>query len=217
MGFGQGEGRVEVDPELPLHVRRDLRRAQLERAAGTVFAVKGYHATRMDDIAGMAGVSKPVLYQHFSSKLELYLVILQGHVDALVTDVRSALGSSVDSQRRVRAAVQAYFDFVDQDVQGYRLVFDSDGAGEPAVQLRVLRAVDDCVSAVCEIVSSGTSLGAYQSRALAIGLVGASQRAAQYWLEEGRPVSKREAVDSMVSLFWGGLSAMPLLRIGEPA
>ena len=51
---------------------KDQRRAQLLDAANTVFTLRGYHAAAMDDIAEAAGVSKPVLYQHFSSKLELY-------------------------------------------------------------------------------------------------------------------------------------------------
>ncbi|MGH3818112.1 MAG: TetR/AcrR family transcriptional regulator, partial [Pseudonocardiaceae bacterium] len=63
---------------------RDERRAQLLAAATDVFVNNGYHATVMDDIAERAGVSKPVLYQHFPSKLELYLALLERHTDELV-------------------------------------------------------------------------------------------------------------------------------------
>ena len=63
---------------------RDERRGQLLIAASEVFVDRGYHAAGMDEIADRAGVSKPVLYQHFSSKVELYLAVLQRHVENMV-------------------------------------------------------------------------------------------------------------------------------------
>src|SRR3546814_3267758 len=75
----------------------------------------------MDEIAECAGVSKPVLYQHFPGKLELYVAVLQSYVDSLISGVRQALRSTTDNKQRVRAAVQAFFDFVDNDPQGFRL------------------------------------------------------------------------------------------------
>ena len=63
-----------------------------------VFVDSGYHAAGMDEIAERAGVSKPVLYQHFSSKLELYLAVLQRHVENLVSGVRQALRTTTDNR-----------------------------------------------------------------------------------------------------------------------
>ena len=63
---------------------RDERRAQLLSAALEVFTAAGYHSAAMDEIADRAKVSKPVLYQHFPSKLELYLAVLDLHIDSLV-------------------------------------------------------------------------------------------------------------------------------------
>ena len=94
---------------------RDERRGQLLIAASEVFVDRGYHAAGMDEIADRAGVSKPVLYQHFSSKLELYLAVLQRHVDNLVSGVRQALRTTTDNRQRLRAAVQAFFEFVEPD------------------------------------------------------------------------------------------------------
>ena len=68
----------------PTRLPRDQRRIQLLDAASEVFAAKGYHAAAMDDIADVAGVSKPVLYQHFPSKLDLYLALLDQSCDRLV-------------------------------------------------------------------------------------------------------------------------------------
>ena len=92
---------------------RDARRAQLLSAASEIFVARGYHAAGMDEIADCAGVSKPVLYQHFPGKLDLYLAVLQSYVDSLIAGVRQALRSTTDNNRRVRAAVFAFYDFVD--------------------------------------------------------------------------------------------------------
>ena len=73
---------------------RDARRAQLLESALDVFVAQGYHAAAMDDIAERAGVSKPVLYQHFPGKLELYLALLDNACDQVVGGVRTALAST---------------------------------------------------------------------------------------------------------------------------
>src|SRR5690242_21727736 len=79
---------------------RDERRGQLLVVASDVFVNRGYHAAGMDEIAERAGVSKPVLYQHFSSKLELYLAVLARHVHNLVSGVQNALSTTTDNRRR---------------------------------------------------------------------------------------------------------------------
>ena len=83
---------------------RDERRAQLLEAASEVFVTRGYHSAGMDEIAECAGVSKPVLSQHFPGKLELYCAVLQNYVDVLINGVRQALRSTTDNRQRVRAA-----------------------------------------------------------------------------------------------------------------
>src|SRR5512133_3366928 len=82
---------------------RSERRAQLLAVAREVFVGSGYHAASMDEIAERAGVSKPVLYQHFPGKLDLYLALLDESVDALAATVRNALASTTDNKQRVTA------------------------------------------------------------------------------------------------------------------
>jgi len=97
----------------PVRLPRSARRKQLLAAAQEVFVAQGYHAAAMDDIAERAGVSKPVLYQHFPGKLELYLALLDTHCDALVEKVRAAMTATTDNKDRVAGANQAYFEIVD--------------------------------------------------------------------------------------------------------
>ena len=94
---------------------RNARRAQLLESALEVFVAQGYHAAAMDDIAERAGVSKPVLYQHFPGKLDLYLALLDQHCESLIQSVRHALASTHDNKQRVRATMDAYFAYVEDD------------------------------------------------------------------------------------------------------
>ena len=71
---------------------------------------QGYHAAAMDDIAERAGVSKPVLYQHFPGKLDLYLALLDTSCDAIIDNCRPALASTHDNKQRVEAAIAVFFD-----------------------------------------------------------------------------------------------------------
>ena len=142
----------------------------------------------MDEIADRAGVSKPVLYQHFSSKLELYLAVLQRHVENLVSGVRQALRTTTDNRQRLRAAVQAFFDFIEHDGQGYRLIFENDYVTEPQVAAQVKVATESCTDAVFDLISRDSGLEAHRARMIAVGLVAVSVDSARYWLNNDRPI-----------------------------
>ena len=197
-----------------VRLSRSDRRAQLLVAAREVFAAQGYHAAAMDDIAERAGVSKPVLYQHFPGKLELYRALLTTSADDLVDRVRAAIGAPSDNRERVAAAVSAYFDFVADDREAYRLVFESDLRGEPEAAAVVDGALTRCIDMVAAAVTTDAGLDAPRARLLAVGLVGLSQVAAQYWLDAdgetgGGAVPREEAVALMTGLAWRGLSGFP--------
>jgi AcrR family transcriptional regulator len=109
---------------------RDQRRAQLLDAANEVFTTRGYHAAAMDEIAAAAGISKPVLYQHFHSKLDLYLALLDQACDTLVDVVQVALDSTDHNADRVVAVIGAFYDFVSSASGEFRFVFESDLTGD---------------------------------------------------------------------------------------
>jgi AcrR family transcriptional regulator len=184
---------------------RTARRAQLLAAAQDVFVTNGYHAAAMDEIAERAGVSKPVLYQHFPGKLELYMALLESHVDELVGRVRTAIASSTDNKQRVNAAVAAFYDFVDGEGQAFRMVFESDLRSEPAVQEAVERATTDSVDAITDTITADAGLDPERARLLAVGLVGLSQVTARAWLADNRKVPKEDAVALISNLAWRGI------------
>lgn len=189
---------------------RTARRAQLLDAAQHVFVTNGYHAAAMDDIAERAGVSKPVLYQHFPGKLELYMALVDKHGNELVERVREAISSTPDNKQRVKQAVQALYEFVDGEGQAFRLLFESDLRGEPAVEKAVDDAMASCIDAVTDVVAADAGIDHERARLLAVGLVGLSQVTARYWLGTEGSVSRDEAVSLMSTLAWKGLAGFPL-------
>ena len=112
----------------------------------------------MDEIADRAGVSKPVLYQHFPGKLDLYLALLDESVDTLLDNLRDALRSNADPKQRVAATFGAYFEYVGGGGEAYRLVFESDLANEAAVRDRLGRVQLECAAMVSQAVSEDTGL-----------------------------------------------------------
>lgn len=190
---------------------RSARRQQLLDAALDVFAEQGYHAAAMDEIAERAGVSKPVLYQHFPGKLELYQDLLTTHADIMVATVAAALEASSDNEERVHGAVAAYFDFVAGAGRAYRLIFSADLRSEPDVAAVVDGTARRCIDLIAEAVTADSGLDRARARLLAVGLVGLSRVAAQYWLDEAGEVRREDAVSLLAGLAWRGISALPLL------
>ncbi|TWF93277.1 TetR/AcrR family transcriptional regulator [Saccharopolyspora dendranthemae] len=199
-----------AQPNKGIRLPRDARRAQLLEAAQYVFVHNGYHAAAMDDIAERAGVSKPVLYQHFPGKLELYLALLETHGNELVRRVRKAIESTTDNKLRVRAAIGAFYEFVASEDQAFRLVFESDLRGEPAVEKAVESSLSGCIDAITDAVTADAGLDADRARLLAVGLVGLAQVTARDWLDETQKIPRDEAINLMSTLAWKGLAGFPL-------
>lgn len=179
--------------------------------ARQVFVERGYHSAGMDEIAEAAGVSKPVLYQHFPSKLELYLALLDGGIAELLSAADTALRSTTDNKERVRATMHAYFSFVADRNSAYRLVFESDVMNESAVRERVDRAHEAIASKIADVISADTGLRSDQSMLLGSGLQGLAQVAATRWLyTEEAEMSIDEAADLVSALAWRGIRSFPL-------
>ena len=189
---------------------RQERRAQLLDAAREAFVQQGYHAAGMDGIAELAGVSKPVLYQHFPGKLELYLAVLDESSDSLIDRVRIALDSTTDNRKRVRATFEAYFDFVAHESGAFRLIFESDLTNVPEAADRVARTNNTCAQMIAEVIREDTELDDDTSMLLASGLLGMAQTAARYWLHSPAPISQESAAKAMSMLSWRGISEFPL-------
>ncbi|MBB3086065.1 TetR/AcrR family transcriptional regulator [Geodermatophilus sabuli] len=194
---------------------RGARRLQLLQAAQEVFVAQGFHAAAMDDIADRAGVSKPVLYQHFPGKRELYLALLEQQVTALTERVRQAMSGTDDNRTRVDGAVGAYFDFINDEGAAFRLVFESDLRNDDEVRELADRGHHACVEAIAEVIEADTGLDRERSLLLASGMTGLAETSARWWLDRKGTVSRDEAVALMTALSWRGISRFPRLEGGE--
>jgi len=190
---------------------REQRRAQVLGAAREVFVEVGYHAAGMDEIADRAGVSKPVLYQHFPGKLDLYLALLDDGIDHLLTRMDAALRSTTDNKKRVRATVAAYFAFVDDPQGAYRLVFESDLTNENSVRSRVDRVELALAQEIATVIAEDTGLSQEEALLLGTGLQGMAQVAARRWLRDADgPVDRQAAAELIAALAWRGIRGFPL-------
>ena len=188
---------------------RDERRAQLLVAALEVFTAAGYHSAAMDEIADRAKVSKPVLYQHFPSKLDLYLAVLDLHIDSLVFAIQKAIAANRENSARVAATVEAYFGFIDSEGEAFRLLFESDMNVEPQVRERLNRMTYDCAAAISAVISIDTGLGKEESMMLAVGIIGTVQTSARHWLDRDGKIDRQRATELVMNLMWRGISGFP--------
>lgn len=188
---------------------RLARRRQLLSAAQEVFVENGYHAAAMDEIADRAGVSKPVLYQHFPGKLELYLALLDLHVDDMVNRCREALASTHENKLRVQATFSAFFDFVSTQGEAFRLVFESDLRNVAPVRQRVERSLRECAEMVSAVIQEDTGCTSDEAHLLGVGLVGMAEVSARYWVTAQGAIPKDAAEQLMARLAWRGISGFP--------
>ncbi|MEU8895841.1 TetR/AcrR family transcriptional regulator [Nocardia sp. NPDC048505] len=201
-----------VDRGAALRAVRATQRRQLLVTAADVFARRGYHAAQMSEIAERSGMSKPTVYKHFSGKLDLYLAVLQARLDRLVAGITQAVQTSGDNAVRARGAVKVYFDFIDLDPDGFRLVFETEVPSEPSVRLRIDRELDNCVRTTADLLARETGTDLFRARMLAAGLIGICRFTARQWLDAGRPIPKDQAIAATALLCARGLSGVPLVR-----
>ena len=197
--------RAARTPRMP----REERRQQLLRAAQQVFVAHGYHGAAMDEIAEVAEVSKPVLYQHFPGKRELYLALLDSHLQTLTDLLTQAIAGTQDNRQRVDDTIRAYYRFISQDSQGHRMIFESDLMNDPDVSARLETFNAHFASAIADVIVAETSVPHAHATLLGRALAGMAQVSARYWLELGNDVPLEEASELVARLAWRGIGRFP--------
>jgi AcrR family transcriptional regulator len=190
-------------------MRAPERRAQLLEVARRVFGNSGFHAVSMETVAKEAGVTKPILYDHFPSKKHLYLALLDADLGVLHEDVRAALDSPLGNRERIRASFQAYFDFVDEHAEGFRLLMQETVGAEEEFRNRVAQVRDQILAEVAALIvrESKGRLDRQHAEIVALALIGMVETVAQR--DPGGKREKRgEAVDVLVRLAWRGITEL---------
>ncbi|MDE0802497.1 MAG: TetR/AcrR family transcriptional regulator [Acidimicrobiales bacterium] len=180
------------------------RKEQLLDVALQVFAEHGFHLTSMNDVADAAGVTKPVLYQHFSSKRSLYLELLRSVGDRLMSEIRTATEQAPVPREQVEAGLRAYFRFVADQPHAYRLMFgggtrrDAEFAEEAS---RVERAIAGAVAPLIRI----EGLPAHERLLFAHGIVGLAEGTTRHWLTNDEDLDPGDVATLVADLAWRGL------------
>ncbi|RXR27499.1 TetR/AcrR family transcriptional regulator [Oerskovia turbata] len=203
---------------------RGERRAQLLTVAERLFSDHGYHHITMDDIADGAGVSKPVLYRHFPSKLDLYLALVDQQGAALVDSVRTVLtpfrspppGTSpadvdalaVDGLAVIEAIVRAYVDYARSAGPSAGLLFESDVMRDPDVRARVLEPDEVNAREFAVVLGRLTTLTAHEALVVARTCTAIARNAAGEAARVGTDVTDEELTRLVPALAWRGVHGM---------
>lgn len=182
------------------------RREQLITIGRSVFAERGFEGASVEEIAARAGVSKPVVYEHFGGKEGLYAVVVDREMVRLEGLITNSLARG-RSRQRVECAVLALLTYVEEHTDGFQiLVRDVTPGGEHSYSTML----NDAVTQVSHILGQAftrTGLDPAFATLYAQALVGMVSMTAQWWLDERTP-SKEEVAAHIVNLSWNGLAGM---------
>jgi AcrR family transcriptional regulator len=183
------------------------RRQQLLDVALEVFGEQGFHPASMNDVAEAAGVTKPVLYQHFRSKRELYKQVLTDVGQQLLDEISKATAAAKSPHEQVELGFVAYFRFVEANEAAFRVLF---GGGtrrdeEFAAQVALVEgAIAEAIAALIDV----EELTGEQRRLLAHGLVGLAEGTSRLWMDGGAEQPAEEVASLVADLAWRGLRAV---------
>jgi AcrR family transcriptional regulator len=186
---------------MALRLPAPRRRRQLLAVAIGVFARHGYHQSSMDDVAEAAGVTKPVLYQHFASKRDLYLELLEDVGTQLMEAVVEATTVAAGPHEQVEAGFAAYFGFVADHTSAFQLLF---AGAEDDEFARVGRRVQEAMAeAVAELITA--DLDAEHRRLLAHGVIGLAEGTSRHWVSHNLDLDPDRLAAWVADLAWAGL------------
>jgi AcrR family transcriptional regulator len=180
------------------------RREQLIGVGRQVFAERGYEAASIEEVAERAGVSKPVVYEHFGGKEGLFAVVVDREVASLLDRIVTALEEATHPRLAVERAADAFLAYIEEERPGFSILVRDAPVGTtgtlPALLGDVAERAEQILAAQFKPRGYDPKLAPLYARALVgmVALVG------QWWLEVGRP--KREVVAAhLVNLAWNGL------------
>jgi AcrR family transcriptional regulator len=180
------------------------RREQLLHTAVGVFAEHGYHATSMNDVAEAAGVTKPVLYQHFSSKRELFIELLADIGAELRDTIAKATTDAAGPRQQIENGFRAYFNYVGEHTDSFKVLFGSGARRDPEFASFARSVETSIADAIAElIVVEGEPVA--QRLMLAHSIVGMTESASRYWLSHDREPDVDTLATQLSQLAWAGL------------
>ncbi len=181
------------------------RKRQLLAVARRVLAKNGYHETTMSEIAAAAGVTKPVLYQHYRSKRDLYRNVLEDVGARLESAVVEAAVDTNSPRERAEAGIRAYAEFVEEDLDGFRLLFSGANRQDPEWALLTSSVERSLASAIASLIDVPV-IAPTRRQTMAYGVMGLAEAMMRYAKsEEAGPYSTDRLASDITNLLWAGL------------
>ncbi len=191
---------------MPSRLPAAERREQLLDVAMTVFSDHGFHGASMNEVAAAAGVTKPVLYQHFPSKRELYLELVEGVSSQLAEAVTTAARSESGALNQAQAALTAYFRFVEENQREFRLLFGRGAPREEEFESGSRVVENRMASTIVDLLDDRIDLETRQVFARAI--VGMSEGVSRHWVAQASRPSADSMAKELAQLLVGGLAGL---------
>jgi AcrR family transcriptional regulator len=181
------------------------RREQLLDVGRQLFAERGFEATSIEEVASRAGVSKPVVYEHFGGKEGLYAVVVDREMQNLMDRVTGALTAGHPRELLEQAAF-ALLDYIESQTDGFRILVRDSPVTSATGNFSSL--IGDIASQVEYILAAEFKTRGYDTKLASLysqALVGMVALTGQWWLEARKP-RKDEVAAHLVNLAWNGLS-----------
>lgn len=182
------------------------RRQQIIDVAISEFGRAGYFSTSMNDIAVAAGVTKPVLYQHFDSKAELYRALLDDVGTRMLEQIAKATSEATDQRDRTERGFAAYFRWVADHELEFSLLFGGSTRHESDFNAQIRRITDDAAKAIADLIDVDIAPG--HRDMLAHALVGLAEGASRRLVTNGEAFDADEIARVVSRLAWAGLRAV---------
>ena len=179
------------------------RKEQVLDVALSVFAVKGFHDTSMNDIAEAAGVTKPVVYQHYESKRALFLAIIDHVGDRMIEVLTAATSGLTDGQAQVEAGMIAFFKWVERDRNAFKFLFDSGTQNDEEFTIAIRKVLDRSAEAIAPLIA--IDLDPIHVRTLAHRVAGASEGVARFLINNNTAFNGELIGKQIANLLWAGL------------
>lgn len=188
---------------MSVRLSASARREQLIDVAVGVFARNGYHTTSMNDVADAAGVTKPVLYQHFASKRDLYLALLESAGHRLLTRISKATAEADDGRAQTLAGFRSYFRWVAEDHDAFLLLFGSGSRRDEEFATAVRQITDELAGFIAPLIA--VDIPAEHRQTLAHAVVGMAEGASRRLVDAGTSFDPDALAEQIGALAWAGL------------
>jgi AcrR family transcriptional regulator len=187
------------------------RRRRILDAAAEGFAARGYHATSVGQIAEAAGISKPVIYDHFPSKRDLFVALLEQAREELLALGVEAMRAGAPPEKRVRSAVDAFFSYVDAHPATARVLF-TPPVGEPDLLAESQRVQADATAGIAALFGAEPGLfSGARDRRRRVEMLSEFFKQGMHglaiWAMDHPEVPRRALVETAMALAWVGLRA----------